>query len=103
MRQGKASDSSKVATEPRNVKEFLTKEKELSNISMREKAAIFFFTIYGLALVATLAVYFLQGFNAWGFNLQTELLKWLGGVTLGELGGLALLVYGFLFRLKSAR
>lgn len=98
VRQRKISKSNREAPEPRDIKEFLAQEKGLSEIAMRKRAAVFFFVVYGMALAATFAIYFLHGFHAWGFSIELELLKWLGGVTIGELGGLALAVYGFLFR-----
>jgi hypothetical protein len=49
-------------------------------------------------LASTMLIIFLQGFRVRGFNLDATFLKWLGAVTLGEVGGLAATVYGALFR-----
>lgn len=49
-------------------------------------------------LAATMLIIFLQGFSVRGFNLDASFLKWLGAVRLGEVGGLAAMVYGALFR-----
>ena len=81
-------------------KEFLDREETLHTIALRERAATFLFISYSLLLFSTMAIFFLQGFNAWNFNLDLEILRWLGGATIGEVGGLAALVYGALFRKK---
>jgi hypothetical protein len=43
----------------------------------------------------------LQGFKLWKFDLSQATLNWLGGATIGEIGGLAAMVYGSLFRKKN--
>lgn len=69
-----------------------------STIWMRKVAIIFLFSAYGGALAFTFVIYFLQGFKWHGFNLDYRLLRWLGIATIGEIGGLAAMVYGALFR-----
>jgi|SRR5579871_6106847 len=36
---------------------------------------------YGGLLIATILIFFLQGFRLWGFSLDVVLLRWLGGAT----------------------
>jgi hypothetical protein len=79
-------------------KEFIEREEALSNIAMRERAITFLFTAYGGLLASTVIIIFLQGFHLGGFNLDSGFLNWLGGATIGEVAGLAGLVYGALFR-----
>lgn len=69
--------------------------------NMQERAMNYLLCFYGFVLVCTMAIIFLQGFKAWGFQLPPEFLKWLGGATVGEVGGLAALVYGFFFRKRQ--
>jgi hypothetical protein len=45
-----------------------------------------------------MVIFYLQGFKAWGFNLDASLLKWLGGATIGEIAGLLTLTFGAVFK-----
>lgn len=76
-------------------KEFLRAE-----IWMKKIAIIFLLSAYAGVLICTFLIYFFQGFQWHGFNLERSLLRWLGAVTIGEIAGLAALVYGSLFRRK---
>ena len=67
-------------------------------IRMRGVAFLYILLIYGLLIVATITAIFFQGFNWFGFKLDTALLKWLGAAILGEVAGIAVTVYGALFR-----
>lgn len=79
-------------------KEFIEREEALSAIAQREKAVRFLFWAYGGLLVFTGAVILLQGFGWGGFKMEAKFLIWLGGATIGEVAGLAALVYGSLFK-----
>lgn len=81
-------------------KEFIARKQALSDIRLREGALIFLYWAYGGLLTLTMLIMFLQGFKLWGFGLDNALLMWLGGATVGEVAGLAALVYGALFRRK---
>ncbi|MBI5779634.1 MAG: hypothetical protein HZA49_09305 [Planctomycetes bacterium] len=92
----------KEVSEPLQVKEFSSK-----SIDIREREHMmqwqgtttkFLLSAYGALLFFTILIIFLQGFKAWGFQLESAFLHWLGGATIGEVGGLALLVYGFFFK-----
>lgn len=92
----------KEGSEALQVKEFSTK-----SIDIREREHMmqwqgtttkFLLSAYGSLLFFTMLIIFLQGFKAWGFQLESAFLHWLGGTTIGEVGGLALLVYGFFFK-----
>ena len=89
-----------IRTTPTSTEAVTIKDME-SQISLREKAARFLFLAYGALLASTIVIYFLQGFQLFGFHLEQATLNWLGGATIGEVGGLAMTVYGFLFRKKS--
>ena len=78
--------------------DYIKRAITLSKISLQEEVVKFLNRAYGGLLIATMGIFFLQGFHLWGFDLPTELLKWLGGATIGEIVGLAALVYGQLFR-----
>jgi len=92
----------KEVSEPLQVKQYSTK-----SIDIREREHMmqwqgtttkFLLCAYGALLFCTMLIIFLQGFKAWGFQLESAFLHWLGGATIGEVGGLALLVYGFFFK-----
>ena len=65
-----------------SVKEFLSVEYARESREMRKRALAFLFAAYGFLLVATVTVVFLQGFNAWGFDLESGFLNWLGAATI---------------------
>jgi len=48
-----------------------------------------------------MAIFFLEGFHAWGFDLNLKVLRWLGGATIGEIGGLLLLTLRVVFQKMS--
>lgn len=97
MENDTSSDLSREPSQSFTPKEFIEREEALSNIAMRERAVTFLFMAYGGLLASTVTIIFLQGFHLWKFNLDSEFLKWLGIATIGEVGGLAALVYGALF------
>jgi hypothetical protein len=72
----------------------------LHHIQMQRGALQFLYWAYGFLLVTTMLIILFQGFRVGGFALDASFLKWLGAVTLGEVGGLAATVYGALFRRK---
>lgn len=84
--------------EPDELKTKVFLKTEESMIYMREKTLTFLFMAFGFLIFTTMSIIFFQGFNLWGFKLDIKLLNWLGAATIGELGGLLLIVYRFLFR-----
>ena len=78
--------------------QFIAQERAMSDIGLRERMVGALLRIYAGLIAATIIIFILQGFKLWGFNLPENLLHWLGGAALGEVGGLAALVYGSLFR-----
>ncbi|MGC9947278.1 MAG: hypothetical protein ABSF64_12990 [Bryobacteraceae bacterium] len=68
------------------------------HITQQGKIINFLLVAYGGLLLATMAIFYFQGFKAWGFNLDATLLKWLGGATIGEIAGLLTLTLGAVFR-----
>jgi hypothetical protein len=81
-------------------KQYIDRATTLHRMEMQRGALRFLYCAYGFMLVATMSTIILQGFRVGGFNLDATFLKWLGAVTLGEVGGLAVTVYGALFRRK---
>lgn len=80
------------------VQEYIWREQALSDISLREKMINFLFQMYRFLVFSTVGIIILQGFNLWGFNLDPDFLRWLGGATIGEIGILAGVAYRALFR-----
>ena len=72
-------------------------------IGLRDRAATFLFRTYAALITVTMGIFLLQGFHLWGFNLDLSLLKWLGGAVVGEIAGLALMVFSFLFERGNKR
>lgn len=79
-------------------KQYVDHVTALHRMKMQSGALRFLYVSYGFMLGATMLIIFFQGFHVGGFNLDEAFLKWLGAVTLGEVGGLAVTVYGALFR-----
>jgi len=69
-------------------KEFLERETTLRTLRMREKLLTALLYLYSFLVIATTAIFFLQGFHFRGFDLDSSLLMWLGGATVGEVAGL---------------
>ncbi len=72
-----------------------------SIVNLRKGAMNFLYAAYGGILLFTMSIIYLQGFKIWGFHLEPEFLHWLGGATVGEVAGLAVLAYRFLFKKKA--
>ncbi len=71
-------------------------------VNQQNKIINFLLAAFGGLLLATMAIFYLQGFKSWGFSLDGALLKWLGGATIGEIAGLLTLTMGAVFKkLKS--
>jgi len=66
---------------------------EEPRVGFHRSILVFLFIAYGFLLATTVSIFFLQGFHAWGFYLDAELLKWLGAATIGEIGGLLYLTF----------
>lgn len=87
---------------PDNVREQLIDLAEKENTYSQRKLVIYYlFIIYSILIVCTLIIIFLQGFHIYGFDIDKETLKWLGVSVLGEVAGLAALVYGSLFKVED--
>lgn len=85
---------------PENItpKEFMDLKREHHDMIMRVLTTGFLLFSYTILLLFTMTIIFFQGFNYRGFKLEPTFLNWLGGATIGEIGGLACLVYGFFFK-----
>jgi hypothetical protein len=81
-------------------KEIVERATAFHTMDLQKQAVRFLFVAYGGLLASTMAVIFLQGFHFGGFQLDQTFLNWLGGATIGEVAGLAALVYGALFKNK---
>jgi hypothetical protein len=79
-------------------KEIIERETAFHTMALQRLSVKFLFVAYGGLLASTMVVIFLQGFRFWGFNLDQKFLNWLGGAAIGEIAGLAALVYGALFK-----
>lgn len=72
--------------------------KTQSQIALQHRIVGFLLWAYGCLLFGTMATFFLQGFHLFGFSLDLKVLLWLGGATIGEIGGLLLLTARVVFR-----
>jgi hypothetical protein len=79
------------------IKEWVTKVTTQANLTQQERMIKFLLRAYGALLTVTIAIFCLQGFKLWNFALDPALLKWLGGATVGEIGGLLLLTFKAVF------
>jgi hypothetical protein len=67
-------------------------------IALQRLIVRFLLWAYGFLLVVTMGIFVLQGFRLCGFQLDNGLMKWLGGATVGEIGGLLTLTFGAVFK-----
>jgi len=67
-------------------------------MDMQRFLAYFLCAVLGFTNVATIALFFLQGFHLWGFQLDNSLMHWIGGATIGTIGAQAATVYGAFFK-----
>ena len=68
-----------------------TTRVEAETWRLRNIVLIFLLCAFGFLLLATMGIFFLQGFRVRGFDLPTKVLLWLGGATIGEVAGLLVL------------
>lgn len=85
-----------------DIRNWATEATLRHTLTQREKIIQFLLWSYGGSLLATMSIFYLQGFKVWGFNLDATLLKWLGGATIGELAGLLTLAVGAVFKHPTA-
>jgi tetratricopeptide (TPR) repeat protein len=50
---------------------------------------------------STLVLFYLQGFHAWGFALDSKLMYWIGGATIGSLASITMIVYKAVLRVRQ--
>lgn len=67
-------------------------------LHLQQRIVTFLLTAYGSLLFATMGIFLLQGFHLFGFSLDLKVLFWLGGATIGGIGGLLLLTGRLVFR-----
>jgi hypothetical protein len=71
-----------------SVKDWIAKATTEHQIAQQKKIISFLLRTYGGLLVVIMAIFICQGFHLWGFNLSERVLLWLGGATVGAIGGL---------------
>ncbi len=93
-----------MASQPGPARRTVTEVKlwvEEVRVGLQQTIITFLLWAYAGLLIATMAIFFLQGFKLWGFNLDSGLLKWLGGATIGNIAGLLTLTFGAVFKRSS--
>jgi hypothetical protein len=68
----------------------------IAHVGFQEQIFKYVLPLYAFAVVATFALFFLQAFHV--CQLPESLLQWLGGATVGEIGGLLLLTFRAVFQ-----
>ena len=84
------------------VKDWVEQITTANSVNLQQRMVSFLLRAYGASLAATLAIFLLQGWHLWGFNLDAALLKWLGGATIGEIAGLLTLTFGAVFKRRNS-
>lgn len=77
--------------------EAISKQEQKIAIILRQRAFNAVLCGYAIVLIPILAMLFLQGFHAWGFNLPEKLVYGLAGTVIGEIAGFTYIVLRFLF------
>ncbi|MGA7340717.1 MAG: hypothetical protein WBE72_23450 [Terracidiphilus sp.] len=68
------------------------------HVGFQQQIVTFLLWAYGFLLAATVTIIFFQGFHFKGFALDSAFLKWLGGATIGEIGGLLVFTFRASFK-----
>jgi hypothetical protein len=76
----------------------LERRRAFQELSIQRFLIFFACCTLGLSCVVTLALFCFQGFHVGGFQLDNNLMHWIGGVTVGSIAALAATVYGAFFR-----
>jgi len=80
--------------------EYIKREDALSIIALRKPATLFAFTAFGILLLSSIVIVFLQGFQTAGFHLESRFFDWLGPAILGQVATIALIIYKSVFGKK---
>jgi hypothetical protein len=73
---------------PLTVKDWVTKASADHKFHLQKQIVRFLLRAYGALLAASALIFLLQGFGTWGFKLSETMLKFVGAITIGEIGGL---------------
>jgi hypothetical protein len=94
MHRQRSTKNGRKRTEP------LRREKGGVNhkAAMQRFLASFVCILFSISCLAVLALFYLQGFHVFGFHLEAGLMRWIGSVTIGALGGLMVVVYKAFFK-----
>ena len=76
----------------------LRRKRALQDLQIQKFLVYFACVTLGASCLTTLVIFVLQGFHTAGFDLDKSLMHWMGGATLGSIGGLAMIVYKRLIR-----
>ena len=80
------------------LKTWVTKAKTEHEIVLQKQIITFLLWAYGGLLTASVTIFVLQGFAVGGFKLSETVLMFIGGATLGEIGGLLALTFHSVFK-----
>jgi hypothetical protein len=86
---------------PLSVREWVTKATADHTFHLQKQIVRFLLHAYGGLLAASVLIFLLQGFRAWGFKLSETVLKFIGAATIGEIGGLLALTFRAVFIKKK--
>jgi len=73
---------------PVTVKDWVSKASVEHRFHLQKQIVRFLLQAYGALLAASVLIFILQGFGLWGFKLSEAVLKFIGTMTIGEIGGL---------------
>lgn len=83
---------------PLTVKDWVTKATANHKFDLQKHVIRFLLPAYGALLAGAVLIHLLQGFALWGFKLSETDLKFVGGATIGCIGGLLTLTFRTVFR-----
>ena len=79
-------------------KQFIDRARAEHEMNMQKFLALFSSCALSGTTAVALGLFFLQGFHAWGFQLDNSLMHWIGAATIGSIASLAATVYGAFFK-----
>jgi len=88
-----ASVSNKAKVLGERVPDLPTLIQAKTDARIRSHASRFLEKAFGRSLAAIIVIIVLQGFHLWGFSLSEPFLHWLGAATIGEIAGVAAMIW----------
>lgn len=79
----------------------LEQRRENHRMKLQRELVRFACRTYGATCIAAIILFYLQGFHLFGFWLDSRAMYWIGGTTIGAIGGLTATICKDVFQPRS--